>query len=410
MKKKWRGKEKNGKQYSVLFLMGIFAVLTVTALVLFFSLQTDPIEEVVSKDRLLNVLFVLYDDSLGKEDAKVITTDVIMYYPVTKRSAMFDIPGRTGAIYSTLGKVDAMSEVYLQKGIDSYKQEIEKLLEIRIPFTIEISLSQFSRLTDFLGGLRLFIPSPIDIRSEDDVFLLPSGSVRLDGDKICTYLKYRNEDDSYSDIQERNQNVVLSFISAIHEEQERICSKRMTKELSKLMKTNVGDNSALKRLIFELSSIDSERLSPQTITGSVRNVDGVDLLFPYYDGQLIKDSCKQSMNALVSLNDVAFSRTYVMEILNGTTVQGLARNTSALFQSIGYNVMPTGNADRNNYEKTIIIDHIGNSDVAKALGNFILCDNIVVEEIKSAESGVFTDMLVDFTIILGEDFDGRYVH
>ena len=98
-----------------------------------------------------------------------------------------------------------------------------------------------------------------------------------------------------------------------------------------------------------------------------------------------------------------------MEIQNGTTVQGLAKNTAALLQSIGYDVLTTTNADSNNYDKTIIIDHINNSQVASSLGEFIMCENIVVDEVQSEDAGLDANLLVDFTIILGKDFDGRYV-
>ena len=356
----------------------------------------------MKNDQLIKVLFVLYDED------KVISTDVILYYPVTKRTAMFDIPGRTGAIYSSLGRVDRIDSVYLEKGIEVYKQEIEKLLDTTIPFSIEISLTQFSQLTDLLGGLRVFIPSPVDIKTDEGYYLLPSGSVALDGDKIKTYINYREEDETESDIQDRMQNTVLGFLHGIHENSELLLGNKTFDYFSKLLKIDL-DKDGVKSLLSEISNIDSERLAPQTITGSVRDVDGKQLLFPYYDGQLIKDACKQSMSALVASTSMVYDRTYVLEIQNGTTVQGLAKNTSALLQSIGYDVLTTTNADSNDYEKTIIIDHINNSLVASSLGDFILCDNIVVDEVQSDDAGLDANLLVDFTIILGKDFDGRYV-
>ena len=69
------------------------------------------------------------------------------------------------------------------------------------------------------------------------------------------------------------------------------------------------------------------------------------------------------------------------------------------------------NAESNDVEKTEIISHIGNVEAATALGNFIRCKNITVEEIRSDDDIIGNGMdNVDFTIILGSDFDGRYVH
>lgn len=143
-------------------------------------------------------------------------------------------------------------------------------------------------------------------------------------------------------------------------------------------------------------------------------VDGKELLFPFYDGQLIKDVVNQASNALVNLEDMSVNRIYVLEIQNGTMVQGLARNTAALLKSAGYDVLSTLNAERQDIEKTQIINHIGNADIAKNLGDFIHCTNIVEEEIKpdgedGYDNAYEASSNVDFTIILGKDFDGRYV-
>ena len=62
--------------------------------------------------------------------------------------------------------------------------------KVSIPFSLEISLKHFSELTDLLGGLRVFVPYPVDDKINDVPYLLPSGSVTLDGDKICTYIFY----------------------------------------------------------------------------------------------------------------------------------------------------------------------------------------------------------------------------
>ena len=147
---------------------------------------------------------------------------------------------------------------------------------------------------------------------------------------------------------------------------------------------------------------------PQTITGRESEVQGETLLFPLYDAQLIKDVFKQTTTALISASGTATSRVYFIEIQNGTTQNGLAKNTGILLQSAGYEVLSVVNADSNDYEKTVIIDHIGNEMEAQSLASFINCSNIITEEIKDDDE-LEADSLVDFTIILGTDFDGRYV-
>ena len=129
---------------------------------------------------------------------------------------------------------------------------------------------------------------------------------------------------------------------------------------------------------------------------------------PDNNGEFIKEAVKTTTNLLASTDGTLTSRVYVLEIQNGTTTQGLARNTSILFQNASYDVLSAVNADRNDYEETVIIDRLGNAEAAKAIGDFIHCDNIIKADSENAETTAHSSD-VDFTIILGRDFNGQYV-
>lgn len=389
--------------HSGLFFLLMFLILAGVGTFIFLSLRVDTVEESLKNNSVIKTLFVLEDKD------QVLFTDVFIYYPVSQRGALINILGNTGAIFQSLGRVDRIDAIYTEKGIDVYKSEIEKLIGQEIPFYVEMNLSKFGELTDMMGGLKVFVPSPVDVKTDEgERWLLPSGAVNLDGDKINTYLTYSKVEEDESEIIERRQNVMIAFLSALNRESNQLLEKNCFPLYAEKMNSNLSEKD-LRRLFSEISNIDSERLVPQTITGSSRLVDGKMLLFPYYDGQLIKDVVKQATISLVSLDDVSINRIYVLEIQNGTTTQGLARNTAALLKSTGYDVLSTVNAERNDWEKTLIINHIGNAEIAKNLGDFIHCTNIVDEEIKPDSDGSESNSNVDFTIILGKDFDGRYV-
>ena len=385
-----------------IFLVLIFMILAITSIVMIFALQTDTVGDMLKNDELIKTLIVL------KKDGTPICTDVLIYYPVSRRGALFDIPGNTGAIFSSIGRTDRIDQVYVEKGIDVYKSEIQKLTATSIPFTLEIELEDFSVLADLLGGLRVFVPTAVDyVSSNNQRILLLSGAVTLDGDKIADYLTYALPEDTNSDIQDRKQNAVVAFFSALNTNKSSVFDKKVFPFFAQHIQANV-DEEGLYKLLSEISAIDAERLMPQTVLGASRIVEGKTLLFPYYDGQLIKDVFKQTTTALVSASGQVASRVYVLEIQNGTTVQGLAKNTAAILQGAGYDVLSTVNAESNDIDSTMIIDHIGNEAEAKVLADFILCENVVTEEVKTDDE-LEADSLVDFTIILGKDFDGRYV-
>jgi anionic cell wall polymer biosynthesis LytR-Cps2A-Psr (LCP) family protein len=387
---------------NTLFLLIIVVVLALTTVLLFRLLQTDAVAEIIKTDAVLKVLFVVENNNTA------LATDVLFYYPPLKRGVLFDVPGNTGGIFSSLGRVDRIDSVFREHGIAEYNKEISQLFDQSIPFTITVSLDSLCKMTDLLGGLKVFVPYPVDITNENgERVLLPSGSVTLDGEKIRTYITYAPVDENQTEAQDRRQNVVVALFNAINTQAKYFQDKKTFKLFAGLFSANYNRED-LQRLLSEISGIDAEQLHPQSLSGSLQQVDTQQLLFPLYDGQLVKDVVKQTVTSLVSSADTQYSRIYVLEIQNGTTIQGFARNTAVLLQSVGYDVLSTVNAPSTDYEKTVIINHIGNDEVAKSLGDFIRCENIVTEVIDET-ADITAESPVDFTIILGRDFDGRYV-
>lgn len=374
-----------------IFIILIVCIMGITAITVFVALRTDAVEEVLKNDHIIKLLLVIEDGG------EALSTTILSYYPVSYRGSLIDILGNTGGIYSSIGRMDRIDAVYKEKGIQAYHTEIQKLVGMTIPFYIEISLTDFSVLTDLLGGFNVSVLTPIDDIVNGVYYLLPSGQINLDSDKIITYITYENEDTD--DKEYRIQNTIVAFFKALNTKRNDIFRNNTFSRYANRMESNLSAKD-LYTLLETISNVDAERLFPQAITGTLRIVDGKEILFPHNDGQLIKEVVNQKISALIS--ETEFSRIYTLEIQNGTTVQGLAQNTATLLSNTGYKVLAPINADRNNYEHTYIIDHIGNADVAKALGDFIGCTNIIQE--RSTDND-----LVDFTVVLGSDFNGRYV-
>ncbi len=389
----------NGKNAFFLFL--ILLMLIPAGIIIGKNIKTDPIKTSLSSDKLLKTLFII------EHENKVISANILAYYPQTHRAALFDVPSNIGLILPQLKRTDGIGVLYTEKGVEEYKKEVEKLSGVDIPFYITCTLAEFSHLIDLLGGISVFIPSAIDFDSEEyGKILLPSGSVLLDGDKIYDYFLYEHESDTQGETVLRKQKALLSFLRAVNEHQN-IFEKSQFSAFSSLFHSNAAGKN-FKRLLKYISQLDSERLVPQRLTGAVRTVDSQQLLFPYRDGQQIKEIIGQTLATLPAADGESLERVYALEILNGTRVNGLARKVSELYQSFGYDVVKIGNAQRNTIERTVLIDRIGNPVVANIVGHVIKCKNI---ESVSTESGngAGSETNVDFTLILGKDFNGYFV-
>jgi anionic cell wall polymer biosynthesis LytR-Cps2A-Psr (LCP) family protein len=403
-----RGRQ-TGTDASVFLLAVIIALLGAGAFFTVMALRQDPIEEALSGDRVINTLFVF------ESGGKPLASYVLMYYPGTKRAAVFDIPGEIGLIIQRINRVDRIDAVYNSQNISAFASEIEALLEIDINFSLVYDLPSLGKIVDLIEGVDLFIPTAVSVYDPGGIVLFPSGVSRLDGDKALLYLTYSLPDEGSDLMVFRRQRFFLGFIKRLGEKNEVLKNSSMNQAFQPLMKASMNQRTRI-RLFDELSSIDTDRMNVQSIGGNYREVSGQTLLFPFYDGSLIKDIVRQSLGALIRQTEGSLEeRIFTVEVLNGTGTAGLAGRTADLLRGFGYDVISIGNADHWDYGVTEIIDRSGSPEVARIFADIIRCTNIrsdtLVPELDMDLNIELQNLEYrsDFTLIIGRDFNGRYV-
>ena len=387
----------------------ILIVLLLTSGVVFAAsyLRSDPIVESLEEDRVINTLFVIEDKD------KPLCSYVLMYYPATKRAAIFDIPGSLGLIIQRINRVDRIDRIYDPRRIAPYTDELEKLLGIDIPFSIVITLENLGKITDLIEGVELFIPLPVD-EFQNEHIMFPSGITCLDGDKARVYITYELPEESSEMAVYRRQRFFVGLIKRLGAQNSFLRNPQIAGVFHSLLKT--GINARAKNALFEkFAGIDTDRINIQSVSGNVREVSGQPLIFPHWDGNLIKEIVRQTLASLVQpSSETMGDRIFTVEILNGTTVNGLAGRTAELFGGFGYDVISIGNADRNDYENTVIINRTGLQDMVLAFGEVIRCTNVRTDSPNPDDEEIALNIQnlnyqADITLIIGKDFNGRYV-
>ena len=380
---------------SSVLLFVILAFLAGTLVFLGLSLRSDAAEEAVKEDRILNVLFVL------ELEGKPVATELCLMYPSTGKGALLDVPGETGLILKSLNRVDRIDAVYDPRRPKAFVDEVSNLLAAEVPYWIVLDGKSLSSLVDLLEGVELFIPQPLASAGPPRV-LLPAGALVLDGDKLVQYASYRDAEEGEGEAAARRQKLLQSLLRRIGEKASWLARPEAFQAFSRLLRTNLSADLS-RRFAAELGKLDADRLVLQRVTGVYRQVDGKRLLFPHYDGELVKDIVKQTLNALSSSGaDAVADKIFTVEILNGTPGKGLAKRTAEIFQSFGYDVVSVGNADREDYASTLVIDRFSNPEAAKNAADVRRCPSV------SAQAGMPGEAVADFTVILGKDFNGRY--
>jgi anionic cell wall polymer biosynthesis LytR-Cps2A-Psr (LCP) family protein len=390
----------------VLILLLLGGGITFTIL----ALRLDPIEEALSGDRVISTLFII------EGDRKPLSSYVLFYYPETKRTAIFDIPGEVGRIIQRINRVDRIDTVYDPQRVGIFEREIENLLGIEVNFSVVLELENLGKVVDLIEGVELFIPAPVEIYEKDNTIIFPSGVTRLDGDKARRYLTYELPEEDRELAHFRRQRFFLGLIKRLGEKTGYLKQASVVQIYQPLLKTPMDQRTRV-RLFDELAKIDTDRVNIQSVRGIARQVSGQVLLFPLYDGSLIKEIVRQSLAALTKQMEGDISeRVFTVEVLNGTATAGLAGRTADLLRGFGYDVISIGNADRNDYEITEIVDHSGYEDMVKTFAEIIRCRNIRSDALtpETIEPGIDIPLQIpeyrsDFTLIIGKDFNGRYV-
>jgi anionic cell wall polymer biosynthesis LytR-Cps2A-Psr (LCP) family protein len=379
---------------SILFLVAIVAIVTIAVFVMVASLRTDPVDDAVKEERIINIAIIL------ERDGKPASTEILLYYPGNARAAMLDIPAETGLIIKSLNRVDRIDALYDQKSPKAYLEEIERLTGAMIDWYLIIDEPSLSALADLLDGFSVFLPNRVATVLDGKPAYLPSGLVVLDGRKTLIYASYEDPETSDTEIVAKRQALYQAALRRIGERSSFIFRDDVFPAIQQRFRTNLSRES-LRKLLEEFTRLDADRIVLQRLTGAYRSVEGKQLLFPHYDGELVKDIVKQSLNALLNAEATAIAdKVFTLEILNGTSVRGLAQKTAEIFQSFGYEVVSVGNAPTVDVATTSIIDRYGDRVSAVTVANVIKC-RVVVDE------AVPTTSPADFVIILGKDFNGR---
>jgi anionic cell wall polymer biosynthesis LytR-Cps2A-Psr (LCP) family protein len=392
---------------SLFLLAGIVLIVAGAAAYAVLILNRDFEGSGINDGRAIITLFVIEDQG------KPLGAYLLLYNQLTKNAAAFDVPENLGLILQQLNRVDSINTVYESGSTAPYTREIENLFDIKVNYSFVFTMNNLARVVDILEGVTVFIPGDMRLPGSEGLLFSP-GLTRLDGDKAVEYLRYPVSDYDIEMPQQRNQRFFTAFLKRLGERKNYLGSTEVSRLFQSLIETNMGKR-ILTQFLDELSSIDIDRFSVTQVGGITREVSGKKLLFPSYDGSLIKEITRQTLSSLAQRNGgMSGGRVFTVEVLNGTGVAGLAGRTAELIRGFGYDVINIGNADSADYEFTEIIDHSNFSGEALKFAGIINCKRVITrnEETAFEEGSVMPledySYKADFILILGRDFNGRY--
>ncbi len=395
-------KRRKGIDKAVIFLILIILVLLITSVFIYTRIKTDKITSAVKGNQLLDILFLI------KKDDELKYTELFLYSSQTHKGALFDVPGNVGSIITQVDKMDRIDSIFSAQKPISYVEKIENIVGLKIPYYIIIDINDLTKIVDIFEGIKLFIPNPVEIIEPEELILLPSGNVVLDGEKAALYMQYSEKGEADVESISRRQKVLQSLFIKIGENNILLKSRKIQSVLYNMVRTNLSKTS-LTALLNEVRFLDTDRMVFQRVLGTERRIGEDILLFPHYEGKLLKETVSQTVDSLANSEVLSTDALHMsIDILNGTSQNGLAGRTSQVFKSFGFDVLNLGNYASGDLEKTIVVSRSMDSTVAEKVADIIKCRNIKYSyDIDITDEDIINDSS-DVIVILGKDFDGRY--
>jgi LCP family protein required for cell wall assembly len=314
------------------------------------------------------------------------TIIVISIKPSTGEVGLLSIPRdmtiqlRDGNWYK-INQVYSMGKVQKKdQGVEYITQAVEDTLDIDIHYSGVITFQGFEEFIDEIGGISLEVPVAFtdnqyptkDYKTTTVSF--SAGSQVMNGETALIYARsrhgsnYENSDFARS----RRQQLILQ---AIKDKMFKFSTLLSPQKLSaifdlldKSIETNMSIWQAIKIANMVKDTGDSKiyRITlddaPDSLLEPGFTEDGQWILQPK-DGNF--DTLARQFNNIFNTGTLVEEDAKI-EILNGTATNGLAYWTAVHLEKLGYDISRYGNADTQDYQRTVIYD-LANRDKKKTL-------------------------------------------
>jgi len=367
------------------------------------------------------------------------TIIVISIKPSTGEVGLLSIPRdmtvqlRDGGWYK-INQVYSMGKVQKKnQGVDYITQAVEDTLDMNIHYYGVVTFQGFEEFIDEIGGISLNVPTAFtdNLYPTNDykttTISFNAGSKVMEGETALIYARsrhgsnYENSDFARS----RRQQLILQAIKDKMFKFSTLLSPQKLSAIFELLDKSIETNMSIWQAI---KIADMVKDTGENKIYRITLDDAPDsILEPGFtaDGQWVLKPKDGSFDTLARQFDNIFNTGTLVEenarveILNGTATNGLAYWTAVYLEKLGYHIPRYGNADSQDYQRTVIYD-LANREkkktlnwlkeeldayVSKSLPQFLLNKYQGPAATSSAE---FLPGAPDLVVILGLDYAFKF--
>lgn len=388
-------------------------ILISIALFIFFS-YSGKVFQFIRQGKRINILVLGCDELKFAKHADVIM--LLSYEPRTRFLDILSIPRDTKVPCSkklSWRGYRKISEIYalvykksktIREACLSSKKAIENVLEMEIPFYLQINYQGVIDIVDTIGGVTVNIDEPMNYDDDAGDFHIhfTVGEKGLNGNEVLKYIRFRDRLLGDKGRIERQQSLLKLLTGKLRDAKILLKFPQIYRNIKGNIWTNL-DFWDFFALANEVRSFDYENLRVQSLPGKSEYIRGVDYWVP--DEKMSEEVVQVIMNSYRIGRKASrpvysggkLDRIVKVEVWNATNRKDLAYNVQRKLRQYRIDAVRWGNFGI--YKKyTIVIDRLGDIELAHKVAK-IVGSSVVKTEIDKTR-------FVDLSIVLGNDFMG----
>ncbi len=319
-------------------------------------------------------------------------TDTIFVLSIDKEAKyvnMLSIPRDTWVYIDGYG-YNKINSAYSFGGLELAKKTISEFLGIKIDHYIIIKIKAGTEIVDALDGLNIDVEKDMDY---DDNWgnlhiHLKEGEHKLTGAEAVGYARFRHDEEGDWGRMRRQQQVINALVKELKKPENLLKIDKLIKIANENIETDLTPAEMLD-ICRCYKDFDKKNMATGIIHGyDDKTEDGLAIIIPD-DNERIK----LVRQLLLREEEIVIPNGCTVKILNGSGTEGLASELADHFERKGYKVSRIGDADRYDYEDSVIIPNNAKKGSIQDITN--LLGYITLEQKQEAENNE------DYTIIIG---------
>ncbi|MBT3389880.1 MAG: LCP family protein [Chloroflexi bacterium] len=374
----------------------------------------------------VNILLIGLDYNSWRGDNGPPLSDSMILFtidPLSKTAGMLSIPrdmwvNIPGFEHGKINTAYQAGEAYkLPGGGPGLAMEtVEALLGVPIQYYAQIDFAAFVYFIQQMGGLKLDVPYEMYVDIYDD----PKGKIKLQpgvqtmpGEYVLAYARARHTEGGDFDRAARQQQVVMAIRQRILDLSLLPVLVQKAPEMYQQLSSGINTNLTLDQVIqlawlaqeIPTENIYNRVIGPDQVQFG-KSPTGLDILKPIPDQiRVLRNEvfAQEKMSGPLdyggkSTLDLIIAEGATVKVLNGTTVAGLATRTADYLQSLGVNVVATGDASAVDYSSSHVYDYKGKPHALVYFSELLGLSTYTIHGRYDQESDT------DITVILGFDW------